>query len=125
MKFLNKIIACPIFYPICFFASGFIGGFFGGGGGIIIVKVLGSVLKQEREKIFATTSFLTFCLSSVTCIVYSDTSPNDIVFSPLFYILPAIGGFVGAMIYSRLKFRWLNYLFAVLTIISGIIIIAR
>lgn len=108
-------------------ASGFINGLLGAGGGIIIVFVLSKLFNYHAEPrdIFANALCVMLPVSFVSCIIYATRGKVSFdAFPPL--IIPAIaGGVIGALLLCKIKTGALKKLFAVLVIISGIILILK
>ena len=128
MKFLNKIKTSSLSAAILFFISGFTGGYFAGGGGIIITYVQLYFIpldKYERFFIFPTTAALTLSLSAVNSVIYARSTDIGENISPLFILIPILGGILGGFFYGKFKYDLLRSAFAVLTIVSGILTIIR
>ena len=107
--------------------SGFINGLLGAGGGIIIVFTLSKLKKADAEPrdIFANALCVMLTISAVSCIVYASSS--EISFDgipPL--ILPAVaGGIIGGLLLCKINTEVLKKLFALLVVISGVILIFK
>ena len=108
-------------------ASGFINGLLGAGGGIIIVFALSQLLKNDAEPrdIFANALCVMLPVSLVSCIIYTIGGKVSFdAFPPL--IIPAVaGGIIGGSLLCKIKAGALKKLFAVLVIISGVILILK
>ncbi len=107
--------------------SGFINGLLGAGGGIIIVFVLSKLLKKQAEPrdIFANALCVMLPLSAVSCIVYYLRGQVSFgSFPPL--IIPAVtGGIIGGILLGKIKSGALKKIFAILVVISGVILILK
>ncbi len=104
---------------------GFTNGFLGAGGGMILVPMLTWILAIDSKTSHATAVFvmLPICLiSGVTCLI------NGVVDYKV--LLPVaigtiIGGTIGSLFLKKLASNWLNFIFYVVMICSGIWIIIR
>ncbi len=115
----NRIIKILLFCVISFLA-GAINGFVGTGGGILFVFMLGFLTKNDKRDNFATTLFAIIPISLIGFFAYFRAGSVD--FSALRGdLVPAIlGGLLGAFFTDKLKVKWLNLLFGVLVIYSGV-----
>ena len=110
------------------FAAGIANGLLGAGGGTVIVFGISMVLEDaltNSNDVFATALCVMLPVSAVSCIIYAlrghITTQGFGVFA-----LPAIlGGAVGGLLLGKLRARWIKKLFAVLVVISGILLIIR
>lgn len=112
--------------------AGFFNGLLGAGGGIILVFALGKLIEKTDEgarSVYANALCVMLPLSLFTLFRYADSG----VFSPSFtgdlaptYMLGAIaGGILGGVLLGKTRGGKLRRLFAVLTLISGILMITR
>ena len=101
------------------FLAGLISGFFGAGGGLLLVPYLSYIFKDE-VKARSTTIFCIFLLVSISSIFYLKNSSIDLAVG----IKSGIGGIIGGVIGSKLLIKisriWLNILFIVFLIYSGL-----
>lgn len=109
-------------------AAGFVNGLLGTGGGIILL--FGGLLLGKREKtdtrdLFAGTALVTMLLSTVSALLYFGHGKIDTAgLSP--YLLPAVaGGATGAFLLDRLPTKALERLFALLTLVGGVLMLFR
>ena len=107
--------------------SGFINGLLGAGGGIIIVFILSKLKKANAEPrdIFANALCVMLPISAVSCIIYALRSEISFDgFPPL--IIPAVaGGIIGGLLLCKINTDALKKLFALIVVISGVILIFK
>ena len=107
--------------------SGFINGLLGAGGGIIIVFLLSRLLKEhsDHRDVFANALCVMLPVSVVSCVVYVTRGTVSFdAFPPL--VIPAIsGGIIGGILLCKINTGALKKLFAVLVVISGMILIFK
>lgn len=99
---------------------GVINGFFGSGGGIIAVDSL-ERSGMEQEKAHATSLLVILPLSIISGIVY--LMNGSVTFDgEAWWLLGggAIGGLIGAFLLGKLKSIWINGIFTLLILASGI-----
>lgn len=120
----------PIMAKLIFIglAAGFANGLLGAGGGTIIVFGIASVLGESMKNgndVFATALCVMLPVSAVSCVFYALRGHiNTEGFG--YFALPAIiGGAVGGLLLGKVKAGWVKKLFAVLVVISGILLIIR
>ena len=112
--------------------AGFFNGLLGAGGGIILVFALARIVEKTDEgarSVYANALCVMLPLSLFTLFRYASKG----VFSPDFtgelsaeYILGAIiGGALGGILLGKLRGGRLRKLFALLTLVSGILMITR
>ena len=123
MKFLKKYASSILVGAI----AGFINGLLGAGGGIIITFFLSKKLDTENKNdIFANAvaTMLPVSIFSFAAYLIKGYFPLD---SSILSLLPAaiIGGVVGAILLTKIKFKILKIVFSILVIISGIMMIFR
>lgn len=99
--------------------SGFIAGLLGSGGGIAVVEGLERAGMEERRA-HATSLAVIFPISTVSAVLYYTGG-----FIPLGETLflcggAIVGALVGAFLLGRIKVKWLNRMFTLLMLISGI-----
>ena len=107
--------------------AGFINGLLGSGGGIIIVFLFSLITKDKSDAhdVFANTLCVTLPISIVSCAVYLLNGSLDIKgFSP--FILPAVsGGLMGGFLLDKINTVLLKRIFALLIMISGILLVLK
>ncbi|MBQ7761265.1 MAG: sulfite exporter TauE/SafE family protein [Clostridia bacterium] len=120
----NKIVVTILFCLGSFLAGG-INGFVGTGGGILFVILLSYLTKNDKRDSFAITLCATVPISIVGLFAYYRAGAIDFQALPYISIPTVLGGLLGALLVDKLKVKWLNGLFAVLIIYSGINLILR
>ena len=103
--------------------AGAVNGLLGAGGGILIVFGLSPLLGQDKEAkrdVFANALAVMFPVSIVSLIGY--IAAGRVSLDGFYeYLIPcAIGGFVGALLLDRIKISFVQKLFAVIVIWSGL-----
>ena len=114
------------------FLAGFCNGLLGAGGGIILVLVFSRLFGSDteaRRSIYANALLVMLPLSCLTLFRYlssdaltdklTSSSGNSIVLGAI------LGGFLGGVVLGRLRGSRLKFLFAALTVLSGIIMLTR
>ena len=108
--------------------AGLVNGLLGAGGGIITVfgigKILGETLKEKND-IFATALCVMLPVSAVSCIIYAAKGHIRTEGFGVFVIPAIVGGAVGGFLLGRLDSLAVKKIFAVLVVISGILLIIR
>ena len=116
-------------------AAGVINGLLGTGGGIVVVLVLtawykrlcvNSTERSDAAKSVYVTSLLTMLpVSLFSALQYAERGRLDLAaFAP--YLLPALlGGLVGGVVLDRVRLPFLQKLFAVLLLVSGVRMLLR
>ena len=124
MKFFKSSLPFLVMGGI---VSGFVNGLLGAGGGIIIVFVLSKLLKNHAEPrdIFANALCVMLPLSAVSCVVYYLREQISFESFPSLTIPAIAGGIIGGILLGRIKTEALKKLFAVLVVISGIILVLK
>ena len=116
--------------------AGFINGLLGTGGGILLVYVMRAYARRHstndvqlttssQRDVYATALATMLPISVFSAVHYARAGALDLqAFSPL--LLPSVaGGLLGGWLLDRLKLDWLKRLFALLVLISGILMIVR
>ena len=99
---------------------GLINGFFGSGGGIIAVQSMEKIGIRDKNA-HATSLFVILPLSIVSGVVY--LMSGNIAFNGdtvMLLIGGAIGGVLGALLLNKTKREWINLIFTLLILGSGI-----
>ena len=121
MTFYIKTLI-PILFLGC--VAGFLNGLLGTGGGIPLIFGLHLLLKRraaDSKRFFTTTLAVMLPLSLYSLFKYRAVSPlsRDVF---LFTALPAaLGGIIGALLFSHLSARVLGRIFATVVLISGVL----
>lgn len=112
----------------CGFAAGLINGLLGAGGGIILVFAISYFCRHtlsDSRDVYANALVVTLVLTLTSTVLYilgGNAPPSDL--SAI--VLPAAaGGLAGGLLLGRISSNALRLLFAVLLVISGIIMILR
>lgn len=112
----------------CSLLAGVINGLLGAGGGIILIFALTLFCKgalPDRRDLYATALVVTLSLTVVSTVLYiqgGNAPPADLSR----FVLPAIaGGLAGGLLMGKISAKALGRLFAVLLVISGVIMILR
>ena len=108
--------------------AGFVNGLLGAGGGIIIVfaisKLLSDVLPHKND-IFANALCVMLPVSLLSCFIYGIKGNLSTEGFGIFVIPAVLGGIVGGLLLGKIGAAFLKRLFALLVIVSGIILIVR
>lgn len=112
--------------------AGFFNGLLGAGGGIVLVLTLSSLLPKDgegRRSVYANALLVMLPLSCLTLFRYIrggalSGAPENAIALPL-VIGAVLGGISGGILLGRIKGRPLKLLFALLTLVSGIIMLTR
>lgn len=101
---------------------GFFNGLFGSGGGILAVFFLRNILKDEK-KAHASATFIIFILSIISLILYSIY--GHVSWKTGFTFIPGgiIGGILGTLALKKINPKKLKKIFALLLIISGVVML--
>ena len=109
--------------------AGIINGLLGAGGGIIITYYLHRVLKDEEKLqngVFANAVATMLPISTVSLMLYFNRKYIALD-KELFLLIPSaiIGGILGAFLLTKLKFKIVKLLFAILVIVSGFFVVFK
>lgn len=101
-------------------ATGLVNGFFGSGGGMIAVESLESS-GTESKKAHATSILAILPLSVVSSVVYYLRGSFSFRTETVSLLVGAsVGGLLGAMLLGKLSAKWIDLIFTLLMLISGI-----
>jgi len=106
-------------------AAGFVNGLLGAGSGIIFMLISRLIIKSGNGKEMY--SFAIMCVIPVSLISLFMYSPELFPPTDLITIIPIaiIGGYLGAIIKDRINAAYLGIAFALITVYSGVSMIAR
>ncbi len=117
-------------------AAGFVNGLLGTGGGIVLVYVMRRYTKlyptqsaltsnKAQRDVYATALSVMLPVSVFSAFHYVRAGALDFsAFSPM--LMPSvIGGVLGGWLLDKLRLSWLKRLFALLVLVSGILMIIR
>lgn len=112
--------------------AGFCNGLLGAGGGIILVLTLNAVLPKNSEKarsVYANALCVMLPLSLFTLLRYAGNGVFSADFTgelePLYMLGAVAGGVLGGILLGKTRGAFLGRLFALLTLISGLLMITR
>lgn len=127
MKNKKKFGKYTMFALFCLFSfvAGGVNGLLGTGGGIIFVYMLSLLTDNDSKDNFATTLCATLPISAVSAVIYFKNSKVDTALVSRLAIPALIGGMAGAFLVDKINKKWLNVIFAVLVIYSGICMIFK
>ncbi|MBR3697110.1 MAG: sulfite exporter TauE/SafE family protein [Clostridia bacterium] len=100
--------------------SGIISGFLGSGGGMILVPIFTYFLKLDEVKARASTIFCITFMVITSSIFYINKDYIDVSLGIKCAIGGIIGGFIGSKLLISLKNKYLEILFIIFLIYSGI-----
>ena len=124
-KFLNYKYVSPLLFCIISFLAGGLNGFVGTGGGILLVFALSVVLKVDKKDAFATSLCITVPVSLTALFSYFRAGSVDISTFSSIWLPVFLGGLLGALLTDRLRLSWINAIFGILAIYSGVHLIMR
>lgn len=112
----------------CGFAAGLINGLLGAGGGIVLVLVISRLCRTslpDSRDVYANALLVTLALTLTSTVLYitgGNAPPSDL--SGL--VLPAAaGGLVGGLLLGRISSDTIKLIFALLLVVSGVVMILR
>ena len=108
--------------------AGLTNGLLGAGGGTVVVYGLGRALGGEIEDandVFSTALCVMLPISAVSCLIYALKGHISTDGFGLFALPAIVGGAVGGLLLGKIKSDAVKKIFAVLVIISGILLIVR
>ena len=109
------------------FAAGVVNGIFGNGGGVVIVFLLSGAsasLFSDERKVFSNVTAAVLPIATTSALIYSSVSPPG--YADVIGVAAAslAGGAIGAMLLGKIRVRALKVIFALIMIVSGIVMIA-
>ena len=107
-------------------AAGVVNGIFGNGGGVVVVFLfssMASILFSTRREIFSNVTAAVLPIALTSALIYSSVSPPKASDAVAVGAASLAGGIVGAMLLGKIDPRALKIIFAVLMVISGILMI--
>lgn len=114
------------------FLAGFCNGLLGAGGGIVLVLSLSALLPSDSESVrsvYSNALLVMLPLSALTLSRYISggaLSSETVGYRTVSVLLGAVaGGVIGGIVLGKLRGRGIKRLFAVFTLISGIIMMTR
>ena len=104
---------------------GVVNGFFGAGGGMLVVPIFEHSLNLETKNAHATAVLTIFPLCIISAITYliNGTSININILPVTVGVL--IGGIIGSILLTNLNNKFINFLFDIVMIIAGFLMIFR
>lgn len=108
--------------------AGFMNGLLGAGGGIVVVFALTRLMDGEltqKNSVFAHALCVMLPLSLLSCLLYALGGHLSTEGFGVFVLPAAVGGLVGGLLLSKLGTTLLKRGFALLIILSGILLIVR
>ena len=112
--------------------AGFFNGLLGAGGGVVLVLLLGYLLPNDSESVrsvYSNALLVMFPLSALTLSRYISggaLAAEQMGINTILILLGAlVGGAVGGAVLGKLRGRGIKKLFALITLISGLIMITR
>ncbi len=123
---INTIL--PLFGMAAFF-GGILNGTLGTGAGIIFTFLFSLLYEKDENKqkkdVFASCLVSTLPVCLISAFMYSKSNPS-LLNDSIPYLFPACaGGIAGALLLNRINNRYLGKLFAVLTGLSGVMMICK
>ena len=124
---LNSKKRAPHIFLFCAlsFIAGGVNGFLGTGGGIIFVYMLNAMTKNEKKDTFASTLCAVIPISIVSAIAYGKSGNIDTSLIKTLFLPTALGGLAGAFLADKIKTKYFNMCFCLLTIYSGICMVIK
>jgi uncharacterized membrane protein YfcA len=107
-------------------SAGVVNGIFGNGGGVVVVFLFSSMaplLFSDRREIFSNVTAAVLPIALTSALIYSSVSPPSASDAVAVGAASLAGGIVGAILLGKIDPRALKILFAVLMVISGILMI--
>lgn len=104
---------------------GFTNGFLGAGGGMLLVPMLSWLLKMDAKNAHATAVFVMMPICLISGITYLINGVVDFAVLLPVAMGTIIGGIIGSLLLKKVANKWLNYIFYVVMICSGVWMIIR
>jgi len=110
--------------------GGFVNGLLGAGGGILMIFAISFITKhnvvdKDKKDVFANSLASMIPICFISSFIYFKNGAFEGV-SVAQYLVPAlIGGIIGALALDKLKFKYLNIIFAAIVIYSGFSMLLR
>ena len=109
--------------------AGFCNGLLGAGGGLVLVIFLSKLAKNDAESsrsVFANALCVMLPLSLLTLLSYGGPDRfSEMTLSPDFVLGAALGGILGGFVLGKIGGKSMSRIFAILTVISGILMVTR
>lgn len=109
-----------LLFFLCAGLVGVINGLFGGGGGLLCVPMLKSLMDYDDKTSHSNTVFVMALISLPTLIIYLFSLKYSMSCNLLVTIGSLVGGGVGSFFLSKISNKFLNILFIVVILLSGI-----
>ena len=109
------------------FAAGVVNGIFGTGAGVVVVFLLSGVAGryiEDKRRIFTNVTAMVLPIATTSALVYATLVPPTLSDVVAVASASLAGGLLGALALAKIKIDALKTLFAVLMIISGVIMLA-
>ncbi len=110
-----------VFLAVGAFLAGLINTIVGAGGGVFLIFAMQMIISKEKEKnVYAVTTAAIMILSLIS--LFSYLNGGVINFADVApFIFPAVlGGSIGALLLGRIKTKHIRFIFAALTLYSGV-----
>ena len=108
------------------FAAGVVNGIFGTGAGVVVVFLLSGVAGryiEDKRRIFTNVTAMVLPIATTSALVYATLVPPTLSDVVAVASASLAGGLLGALALGKIKIDALKALFAILMIISGVIML--
>lgn len=108
--------------------SGALNSILGAGGGILLTFAMGKLLSHrfaDRRTVLATTQAAMIPGCILSCTIYSSNASLDTKNFAVFAIPALLGGAIGGLLLNKIDAKWINGIFSILLIWSGLRMIVR
>ncbi len=105
---------------LCGIVIGLLNGMFGAGGGVIAVIFLEKFLKFPPHKAHAAAVAVILTVTPISLFFYFKNGIYDFNLTWQAALGGIIGGIVGAKILTKIKDRWLHFIFGIFMVLAGI-----